>query len=312
MNNTICLDKSYSTTRLLTKEKPSIKNNLKDKFETILFLPEAKNRNGTGGLRIKGYFKKSYENKPLVNIITVVYNGEKYLEHTIQSVIRQTYDNIEYIIIDGGSTDGTVDVIKKYEDRIDYWVSEADKGVYDAMNKGVSAANGQWIYFLGSDDILFDSIHKISNKLNNQYDAVYGDVYMPKRHILYNGRFNKLKLLFGNICHQAIFYNKKILIKNKFNLEYKIYADYALNISIYDKTKFYYHPILLAYYNDFDGISAATNDEAFRRKRPMLIIKSFGFIYYLVDIIRVGFFKFLNFLHLTLLIKKVLYSFLKR
>lgn len=90
---------------------------------------------------------------PLITVITVVLNGEKYLEQTIQSVINQTYPNVEYIIIDGGSTDGTLDIIKNYEDHIDYWVSEKDKGIYDAMNKGVRVALGSWIGFLGSGDI---------------------------------------------------------------------------------------------------------------------------------------------------------------
>jgi hypothetical protein len=105
-----------------------------EKFDTYLFLPEGENRQGEGGLRIKGYFKKSLDNKPSISIITVVYNGEKYLEETIKSVITQTYDNVEYIIIDGGSTDGTLDIIKKYEDYIDYWVSEKDGGMYNAIN----------------------------------------------------------------------------------------------------------------------------------------------------------------------------------
>jgi DNA-binding NarL/FixJ family response regulator len=108
MTNIICLDEKYSTTRLATKEKPEIVNDPEDKFETVLFLPESESRKGEGGLRAKGYFKKSYDDKSLISIITVVFNGEKYLEETIQSVINQTYDNVEYIIIDGGSTDGTL------------------------------------------------------------------------------------------------------------------------------------------------------------------------------------------------------------
>jgi len=83
------------------------------------------------------------KNKPLISIVTVVYNGEEFLEETIKSVVSQTYKNIEYIIIDGGSTDGTVDIIKKYEDKIDYWVSEPDSGIYDAMNKGIDKASGR-------------------------------------------------------------------------------------------------------------------------------------------------------------------------
>lgn len=90
--------------------------------------------------------------KPLVSIITAVYNGEKYLEKTIKSVLAQSYENIEYIIIDGGSTDGTVDIIKKYEDKISYWISEKDSGVYEAMNKGLKVARGEYVAILNADD----------------------------------------------------------------------------------------------------------------------------------------------------------------
>ncbi len=88
---------------------------------------------------------KQIDSLPLITVITVVYNGEKYLEETIQSVINQTYPNVEYIIIDGGSTDETIDIIKKYEDKIDLWISEKDEGIYDAMNKGIYLATGQWV-----------------------------------------------------------------------------------------------------------------------------------------------------------------------
>jgi len=102
----VCLDKNYSTTRLVTKNKPD------EKSGTALFLPKNEERKGEGGLRIKGYFKKSYPNKPLITVVTVVFNGEKYLEETIKSIIEQTYDNVEYLIIDGGSTDNTLNIIK--------------------------------------------------------------------------------------------------------------------------------------------------------------------------------------------------------
>ena len=104
--------KNYSTTQLLTKEIPVLKDSTEDKLETVLFLLENKSRKAEGGLRTKGYFKKSYPDKPLISIVTVVYNGEKFLEEAIESVLNQNYDNIEYIIIDGGSTDKTIDIIK--------------------------------------------------------------------------------------------------------------------------------------------------------------------------------------------------------
>ncbi len=91
-------------------------------------------------------------NAPLISIITVVYNGEKYLKQAIESVINQTYKNIEYIIIDGGSTDNTLNIIKNYHQNISKWVSEPDNGLYDAMNKGIKLATGELIGMVNSDD----------------------------------------------------------------------------------------------------------------------------------------------------------------
>lgn len=203
MTNTICLDEDYSTTKLLCKivndeclmlnEDGKIKekyksniNNLEfniqnsklignsaDKFETVLFLQKGEGRKGEGGLRTQGYFKKSYDNKPLISIVTVVYNGEQFLEDTILSVINQTYDNVEYITIDGSSTDGTLDIIKKYEDRIDYWVSERDKGIYDAMNKGIRCAMGNIIGIINADDYYEKDFLKQSIKYIIQNDVNY-------------------------------------------------------------------------------------------------------------------------------------------
>ena len=124
------LSPDYSTTRLVTREAPTIEEAPNTAFKTVLFLPEGEGRQNEGGLRTQGYFKHSLPDKPLITVITVVFNGEKYLEETILSVINQTYDNVEYIIIDGGSTDGTLDIISKYEYAIDYWVSEKDNGIY--------------------------------------------------------------------------------------------------------------------------------------------------------------------------------------
>ena len=95
--------------------------------------------------------------KPRVNIITVVFNGGEHLETTIQSVLSQTYDAIDYIIIDGGSKDNTVSIIKKYEDKLAYWISEPDKGLYDAMNKAIRAAKGDYLWFINTGDVIYDN-----------------------------------------------------------------------------------------------------------------------------------------------------------
>jgi len=153
-----------------------------DQFGTVLFLPEAEGRQGEGGLRTQGYFKKSETDKPLITVVTVVFNGEAHLEETILSVINQTYDNIEYIVIDGASTDGTVDIIRKYEHAIDYWVSEKDGGIYDAMNKGIRCVTGQAISFMNSGDCILNHgfmylIYRFINMghENKEETVIYGN-----------------------------------------------------------------------------------------------------------------------------------------
>lgn len=238
MTDILSLDEGYSTTRLLTKEKPKIINTPEDKFETVLFLPEGENRKGEGGLRTKGYFKKSYDDKPLISIITVVFNGEKYLEETIQSVINQTYDNVEYIIIDGGSTDKTVDIIKKYEDKIDYWVSERDNGISDAFNKGVKVAKGDYINFQGDGDGFAspDVLEKVFQGINSKEDIFVsarisridedGKEIFSSKHI---ENFDKKSLLFKmSLPHQGLFTHKSYFekyglfdINNTFCMDYE-------------------------------------------------------------------------------------------
>jgi glycosyltransferase involved in cell wall biosynthesis len=154
MIEVITINPSYSTTRTVTRQQPVIEKQAEDKFETVLFLPEGEARQGEGGLRTQGYFKVSLEGKPLITVVTVIFNGEQFIEEAIQSVINQKYDNIEYIIVDGGSTDNTVNIIKKYEDKIDYWVSEADEGQSDAFNKAFSVCQGVLVSWLNADDIL--------------------------------------------------------------------------------------------------------------------------------------------------------------
>jgi putative colanic acid biosynthesis glycosyltransferase len=169
---------------------------------------------------------------PTISIVTVVYNGEKFLEKTIQSVLSQTYKNIEYIIIDGGSTDGTLDIIKRYEDKIDYWVSEVDKGIYDAMNKGALVASGDFINYLNADD-RFNNDTTLENIVKNidTLDSVYytrASVISEKVCWLYPEKkvidYQKwLKLNLPN--HQTMFFPKSFYKKYFYDLRLKIGAD---------------------------------------------------------------------------------------
>jgi glycosyltransferase involved in cell wall biosynthesis len=142
----------FSTKKLLSKIKPNFSVGNKDTFKSVCFLPQNPQRLAAGGLRTEGFFKHSEKDKPLISIVTVVYNGQKHIEETILSVLNQSYDNVEYIIIDGGSTDDTLNIIKKYNDSIDYWISERDDGISDAFNKGIRCCSGQLVGLINADD----------------------------------------------------------------------------------------------------------------------------------------------------------------
>jgi glycosyltransferase involved in cell wall biosynthesis len=187
-----------------------------------------------GGLRSKGVVKTSSADKPLLSVITVVFNGEAHLEQTILSVIGQSYSNIEHIVIDGGSTDGTPRILSRYNDKIDYWISERDKGIYDAMNKGLDAAKGDWILFLGSDDCLYDAnvIKHVTAALNSELSVVYGAIIYTNRKIV-RSRFNLFTLLHNTVHHQSAFYNSKLFDNWRYDKGLRLIADYELNLKIY-------------------------------------------------------------------------------
>lgn len=184
-----------------------------------------------GGLQTKGYIKDSTHKKPLITIVTVVYNGQEHLEETILSIINQTYSNIEFIIIDGGSTDNTIDIIRKYEHAIDYWVSEKDDGIYDAMNKASNLAKGQWINYMNCGDTFCNNevIEKIQFNHYSKYVMVYGNakIFSGNRKFLKSqksfkmNKFNLSVFITGVVCHQAVFYNKDIEFKYPDNYKLK-------------------------------------------------------------------------------------------
>lgn len=190
--------------------------------------------------------ERLFENKPFISIITIIFNSEKYLEETIQSVTNQTYDNVEYIIIDGGSTDGTLDIIKKYEDQIDYWVSEKDSGIYDAMNKGIDLANGEWINFMNAGDRFVDEhvLEKIFTKQDtSSCDLIYGSSVVTGNQenvLLEPKKFTKFNLYFWNtrvVCHQAMFVRKDIA--GKYSMKYRLKGELNWYLDLVEKVKSY-------------------------------------------------------------------------
>ena len=227
---------------------------------------------------------------PLISIITVVYNCVNTLEETILSVINQDFDNFEYIIIDGGSTDGTIEIIKKYQDKITLWVSEPDKGIYDAMNKGIKIAKGDYVYFLGGDDLLYINsvLKKISSRLTDKNKIYYGNVLFKTRNVIYDGKFSALKIATRNISHQSIFYPREIFDKYSFDTKYKIFADYELNLKLYGNSSysFVYMPITVALFNDEGSSGSNVLDSCFERDRFEIIKNNFPYWIYLYRIYR--------------------------
>lgn len=173
---------------------------------------------------------------PLLSIIIPSFNCSLTISATIESIINQSYKNYELIIIDGLSTDSTLDILKKYaSDHSNIkWKSEKDNGIYDAMNKGIKMASGEWIYFLGSDDSFYNN-HILSDV--NAFltvpnvDIIYGNVNSTVYGEKYDGEFDKAKIATKNIAHQAIFYKRTIFKKlGLYDTKYKMLADWDFNL----------------------------------------------------------------------------------
>ena len=232
-------------------------------------------------LRTKNIHQSTHQNGPLVSVITVVCNGCKYITQAIKSVHEQSYNNIEHIIIDGGSTDGTIEILNKHDHIIDYWISEPDEGIYDAMNKGIKCAKGDWLLFLGADDILLDSVHKFVHEIKDKSSVYYGDVIYQSNSRIYDGKFNILKLIRRNIPHQGTFFPKSIFKDNLYDTTFNLLADYAFNLRMYSKTNYVYLPIVFAKFND-KGMSSKTVDYAFREKLHSIIKDNYHYSIYLI------------------------------
>ena len=161
-----------------------------------------------GGARPRGVLRESLPNKPLVSVITAVLNGKSFLDQTVQSVAHQTYDNVEYLVIDGGSQDGTLDIIQKYEEFVDFWVSEPDRGISDAMNKGIDLASGEWLIFMNAGDVFFDerALEKTIGYAAENVDLLYSDTWFDGT----RSRSFICDHLRMRIIHQSLLYRKQL------------------------------------------------------------------------------------------------------
>lgn len=179
---------------------------------------------------------------PLISVVTVSYNAINTIENTILSVLNQTYSNIEYIIIDGNSIDGTQGIIEKYAESLSYWISEPDFGIFDAMNKGLSIATGEWIVFMNSGDLFYNDevLSDVFMRNYNDVDLIYGDVelFSVNRDFIYKQSCNKYNINLNSVCHQTVFIRRSRHIA--FDLRYRLAADHDIIFGII-KTGCYVH-----------------------------------------------------------------------
>lgn len=220
-----------------------------------------------------------------LSIVTINYNNLSGLQKTIDSVLQQSFKDYEWIIIDGGSSDGSEDVIKTYQSHFSFWCSEPDNGIYNAINKGLSHTTGEYVQFLNSGDWLFDSssLEKVFAQIDGKYDIYYGDMvqvngdgkYNP---ITYPDELGFLFFPYNNICHQATFYRRNLFANNLYDESFSIVSDWAMNIKLLFIGSTFKHINQYIVYYDNRGRSSAADlkhhierTEAFEKYVPQQV-----------------------------------------
>ena len=201
------------------------------------------------------------------SIITINYNNRDGLENTIKSVINQTCQDFEYIVIDGGSTDGSVDVIKKYDDRIDYWISEPDKGIYNAMNKGILQAHGEYLNFMNSGDCFYDEkvLQEVYVRLNNDMvvgrDFHFNQQTKRSHKTIFPLRLSMFTFYSSYLPHQSTFFKKNLFENAMYDESYKIVSDWKFYIQkiIDEACNVSFIDVVVAW-REQDGISSGEMD----------------------------------------------------
>lgn len=242
-------------------------------------------KRATGGMRCVQGERSQEERHPLLSVVVATYNPGPSLEETLESISGQTEHRIEILVIDGGSTDGTVDILRKREREIEYWISEADDGVYDAYNKGISLARGEWLSFLGAGDRFTDD--RVVERLLHPPPTgklVYGNVLWGDTGRIYDGRFSRHKLCRRNICHQAVVYHRDLFrLLGGFHPRYPVAADRAFHLLAFGTEGVHpeYRDLVVTRYRA-GGISDTRKDPAFEAEKLELIRRHFGEGYYLL------------------------------
>ena len=217
-----------------------------------------------------------------LSIITINLNNKDGLLKTVESVVSQTFSDYEYIIIDGGSTDGSVDIIKQYEDKVDYWISEPDSGIYNAMNKAIRQAKGEYCLFLNSGDWLFkkEGLEYVFNEMFVERDIVYYDVMTDQGEYRYSDKLTLLSFFISApIGHQSSFIKTSLFSTiGLYNENWKIVSDWEffLKAVIEYRCTYKHYPYLLSHFN-WEGISSTNaalsgkeSNAVLRERYPMM------------------------------------------
>ncbi|MEM7186348.1 MAG: glycosyltransferase family 2 protein [Bacteroidota bacterium] len=228
------------------------------------------------------------ESRHTVSVLIPTFNSGGTLSIALQSIVAQTYDAVEVVIMDGASSDDTLEVAESFRDRLPGLkvYSEKDSGVYDAMNKAMVHATGDWIIFLGSDDRFYNAevLAAMATHFGNSTAkvlygnvAVVGDAGWAADGTLYDGPFDTLKLLNKNICHQAIFYQREFVAKliGNFSLKYPVISDWDFNLRCWARAPFEYVDLTICYFVA-GGVSTHGRDVAFAKDRIENIIDYFA------------------------------------
>ncbi|MDR6197620.1 glycosyltransferase family 2 protein [Siphonobacter sp. SORGH_AS_0500] len=212
---------------------------------------------------------------PLISIILVTYNAEKCLQRCLNSIFQQTYPSLELIIIDGASTDGTLDILNAHSDAITYWRSEKDGGIYEAMNKALDQVKGQWVYFIGADDELTPDFSKLAGALSSPKAIYYGSVWKEGKKYL--GKLSDYHHAKTGINHQAMIYPASVFQKYRFDTKYRISADHVLNMWCWKDPAytFEFQDYVIATFSHL-GVSSLQKDQLFDQNKARLIRENYG------------------------------------
>ena len=221
---------------------------------------------------------------PKISIIIVTLNVADTLQACLDSIYVQEYPNIEIVVMDAISADGTVDILKANDSKIALWRSEKDGGIYDAMNKALDYITGEWVYFLGADDVLFADYSKLTYQLNDANTIYYANVLLRDKK--YRGKVTSYQHAKGTICHQAMIYPKHVFDKYRFNTKYRISADHELNMRCWKDKMLHFHYVDLMIANFNHTGASSKPDKAFLADQAELIRENHGFILWLRFVIR--------------------------